>query len=135
MPAPISHRSRHVAKLRRPPDRWHPLWLERMDLRFKNLAIVRQQLAALEDDLGAGEPDRLSWVQRRLANHLVWADTMAEDLERRFAAGEVIDTSQFAALASVIARLSGMLGIERRAKNVTTFSDFLPPSAKRVAVR
>jgi hypothetical protein len=96
-----------------------------MDQRFRHLAVVRARLAELEDDLSAGEPERLSFLQRRLCNHIIWCDAMAEELERRFTRGEQIELSQFAYVVSVMNQLSRTVGIARRAKEVKGIREVL----------
>jgi hypothetical protein len=125
MAVPRPYRTKYVAKLRSPPDQWSPDWLQRMDARFKSMALVRAHLAELESDLSAGDPSRLSWAQRRLANHLVWADTFLEDLERKFARGEQIDTGDWASLLGALSRTARLLGIERRQREVQGIREFL----------
>jgi hypothetical protein len=122
---PRPHRGRYVAKLRTPPDSWHPDWLLRMDQRFRHLAVVRARLATLESDLSAGEAERLSFAQRRLANHAVWADTMLEELERRFARGDEIDFMAFATVLNTLNRVLRTLGIQRRAKELPSLAEVL----------
>jgi hypothetical protein len=118
MARPRPYRTKYVAKLRTPPDSWQPDWLSRMDQRYRNLAIVRERLASLEADLSAADPEQLSFIQRRLANHLIWADTMAEELERQFARGEAIDVAVFANLVGILTRLGDKLGLKRAQRNV-----------------
>ena len=73
----------------------------------------------LEADLSAGDPESLSWIQRRLCNHLVWSDVMLEEIERRFVRGEEIDTGQFAGLLAVLVRLADKLGLKRKIRDAT----------------
>jgi hypothetical protein len=125
MAVPRPYRTKYVAKLRAPPDQWSPDWLQRMDARFKAMALVRAHLAELESDLSAGDPTRLSWTQRRLANHLVWADTFLEDLERKFARGEDVDIGNWASLLGALNRTARLLGITRRQREIRGIRDVL----------
>jgi len=134
MPAPRPHRERGYAKLRTPPEKWTPDWLELMDARFKAMAFVKANLEELENDLSAGDPSQLSWTQRSLAGHSVWAHTMLEDLERKFARGEEVAIGEWAQLLGVFNRISNTLGL-KRVTRMRTISDILPPESKRATAR
>ena len=116
---PRPYRTKYQAKLKAPPESWSPDWLSKMDQRFRHLALVRGRLEMLEADLSAGDPESLSWIQRRLCNHLVWSDVMLEEIERRFVRGEEIDTGQFAGLLAVLVRLADKLGLKRKIRDAT----------------
>jgi hypothetical protein len=125
MPAPRPYRERGYAKLRTPPEKWTPDWLELMDARFKAMAFVKANLEELENDLSAGDPSRLSWAQHSLAGHSVWAHTILENMERQFARGEDIDVGRFAQLLGVFNRISVTLGIQRRQRKIPKLEEYV----------
>jgi hypothetical protein len=125
MAVPRPYRTRRYAKLRTPPEQWTPDWLDLMDGRIKALAYVKDDLTALINDLSAGDPARLSWAQRSLAGHSVWAHTMLGNMERQFARGEDIDIGRFAQLLGVFNRISVTLGIQRRQRKLPKLEEYV----------
>jgi hypothetical protein len=117
--------SNYIHKLRAPPEEWTPDWLERMNRNYRAVRLLHERLAVLEGDLSAGEPERLSWLERRLANHCIWCDAALEGLERRFARGEDVDLGQWSSILGTYTRLAKTLGLQRRAKEVPRLADLL----------
>jgi hypothetical protein len=117
--------SNYVAKLRSPPETWTPDWLERMNRNFKSVRLLHERLAVLEDDISAGEPDRLSWLERRRASHCVWCDAVLEDLERRFARGEDVDVGQWSSILGTFNRMAAAIGVKRALKQLPSLDAYL----------
>ena len=85
--------------------------------RFKDIAS-----GILADQGGA---DQCSELRLQLARRFAAAAVLAEQLESRLANGEQIDIQDHALLCSTLARLASRIGIERRARDVTTLADYL----------
>jgi hypothetical protein len=123
---PGSHsKTNYVKKARQPPQVWSPDWLDHMNRNFKSVRTLHERLGVLENDLSGGEPESLSWLQRRLANHCVWADAALEKIELQFARGDPVDLSQWSGILGTFTRLSRTLGLHRKPRDVTSLSDIL----------
>jgi hypothetical protein len=85
--------------------------------RFKDITS-----AILADQGGA---DQCSQSRLQLVRRFAAAAVLAEQLESRLANGEQIDIQEHALLCSTLARLASRIGIERRARDVTTLADYL----------
>ncbi len=72
-----------------------------------------------------GGADQCSESRLQLVRRFAAAAVLAEQLESRLANGEQIDIQDHALLCSTLARLASRIGIERRARDVTTLADYL----------
>ena len=72
-----------------------------------------------------GGDDRCSEGRRQLVRRFAAAAVLAEQMEADLANGAEISIERHALLVSSLVRLSGKLGLERRAKDITpTLSDY-----------
>jgi hypothetical protein len=85
--------------------------------RFKDITS-----AILADQGGA---DQCAESRLQLVRRFAAAAVLAEQLESRLANGEQIDIQEHALLCSTLARLASRIGLERRARDVTTLADYL----------
>ena len=92
----------------------------------RSIAIARRfkdiTSGILADQGGA---DQCSESRLQLVRRFAAAAVLAEQLESRLANGEQIDIQDHALLCSTLARLASRIGIERRARDVTTLADYL----------
>jgi hypothetical protein len=72
-----------------------------------------------------GGEDRLSEARVQLIRRFSAAACMAEKLEARLVEGGAIDINEHATLCSTMVRIASRIGIDRRARNVSTLKDYL----------
>ena len=96
----------------------HKDLLPGLDGRSATARRFRDLVNAFVADMGG--LDRCSQIKLGLVRRLAATTVQAEMLEARMVNGEAIDIATLCTLASTTVRLSQRLGLERRARNVTT---------------
>lgn len=95
-----------------------------IDGRSATARRYRDILAALATDQGG--TDHLSEARAQLCRRFAAAAVLAEGMEARLAAGEIIDLAQHALLSSTLVRLAQRIGVDRRARDITpSLRDYL----------
>jgi hypothetical protein len=108
--------------------------LSAIDGRTRSMQRVRSLMAAIEADLGGS--DHLTLGQRQLCQRAAVLGALIEDLEARWAAGEVIGVGDYLAAINAQRRVLATLGLQRVARDVTDLNEYLagkashPPEAE-----
>jgi hypothetical protein len=102
-----------------PPDagKTRLLTLDAVDGRTVAARLAKTLVADLESDLGGA--DRLSAAERELVQRAALMSAMLGDAEARWLSGRSIDVAEYTTLANTQSRVLKMLGLERRARDVT----------------
>jgi hypothetical protein len=93
------------------------LTLEDLDGRTRAAQHVKETRAEVCSDLG-GE-DRLSALERAAVDHVSLLDAMIKDVAARWLMGESIEVASIATLVNAFNRSAGVLGWQRRPRDVT----------------
>jgi hypothetical protein len=93
------------------------LTLADLDGRTNAAKAARALVADLESDLGGA--DRLSAGEREIAQRAAIASAILHDIEAGWLSGRGIDIAAYTSLANTQSRLLKLLGLERRARDVT----------------
>jgi hypothetical protein len=88
-----------------------------LDGRTNAAKTARALVAELESDLGGA--DRLSAGEREIVQRAALASAMLRDMEAGWLTGRGLDVAGYTTLANTQSRLLKMLGLERRARDVT----------------
>jgi hypothetical protein len=99
------------------------LTLEHLDGRTAAARLVRDLVAAMEEDLGGS--DRLTAGQHQLVQRAAVLGAFIENCEARWIAGEQFDTAEYLAAINVQRRVLVTIGLSRRARDVTSLSQYL----------
>ena len=114
-----------------PPDAGRKvklLSLSDLDGRTGAARAVRALISDIEDDLGGA--DRMSAAEQQIAARAGCAGAMLQNLEALWISGRPIDIQAYTTLANTQSRLLKLLGLERRARDVTpTLSAYLAAKA------
>jgi hypothetical protein len=106
--------------------------VEDLDGRTRASQLVRATITSLADDLGGA--DRLSTAEKQIVNRAALVGAMCEDVGVRWLAGEPVDAMQLTTLANAERRLLEVLGMKRRARDVTpTLCEYLRGSSSERA--
>jgi len=105
------------------PTSYSEDWLERLDGRTNIARAVRERLGALEADLGGR--DAMSYQQRSLAKRAIWTEAVIEQREAALARGEDVDLGQMIQANNGLIGLFKTLGLERKAKDAPSLTDYL----------
>lgn len=97
--------------------------LDDLDRRTRAAQAVFELRDRLVDDLGG--KDRLSIMQTELINNAACLGAMLKDSAASYLQGEPIDLTEYMALTNAQRRLLADLGLEKRIKDVTSFTESL----------
>lgn len=102
-----------------------PGYLDRLDGRTAIAVDMRARWQQITDDLG-GEAT-LSYAQRSLVERALWIEHWIAQQERELAEGRAdgFDAGRWTQATNSLLGLYRTLGIERRAKDVTSLSDYI----------
>jgi hypothetical protein len=114
-------------KRRHRPARPQLLTRHQLDGRTGAAKAYDQIVADIEIDLGGR--DQLSTIERALVQAFAGACITLQNLNTRLLLGETIDLGQHAQAVSAMVRVSSRLGLQRRAKDVSSLGDYLAPEA------
>ena len=119
-----------MAKLAEIPNRFAAGYLEQLDGRTAIAVEMRARWHSMTDDLGG--VDRLSYSQRSLVERALWIEHWIAQQERELAEGriEAFDAGRWTQATNSLLGLYRTLGIERRAKDVTSLSDYIAAKAE-----
>ena len=106
------------------PD-WSDDFLSHIDARSRLGYVLKQRLAALEDYVSVGEPERLTYPQRSLIRRALWLEARLELDEARIAGGDPISAGAHACLLNALTNLFRTLGIEPKIKQVKSLRDYI----------
>ena len=111
------------------PPKFAPGYLDRLDGRTAIAVDMRARWAAMTADLG-GEAS-LSYSQRSLCERALWLEHWLAVQEQALAAGEyeAFDAGRWTQACNALQGILKTLGIERRAKDVTSLSDYIAQKA------
>jgi hypothetical protein len=99
------------------------LTLDDLDGRTRAAQRVRDTSREVMSDLGGSE--QLSTLERAAVDHVSLLDTMVKDAGARWLKGDTVDPSSIATLVNAFNRTAGVLGWQRRQKDVTTLGSYL----------
>lgn len=105
------------------PSKFAHGWLQDLDSRTALARELRERYQALTDDLGGA--DRLSYAQRSLAERALWLERFLVLQEQELAHGREFDASRWIQAANSLQGLYKTLGVERKAKEVPSLSEYL----------
>jgi hypothetical protein len=111
-PAELGHLSDRKTRL---------LSLHGLDKRTPAYLETKKLISAIEADLGGA--DQLSAAERQIVQHAAVIGAMITDMEVRYLAGKAVDTSEYGFLIGVQHRLFSLIGLRRRARDVTPSID------------
>jgi hypothetical protein len=104
------------------PWRKRPLLAKHgIDKRSPAYLETQKLITEIETDLGGA--DQLSAAERQLVQHAALLGAMLADMELSYLAGKAIDTSEYGFLVGVQHRLFSLIGLRRRARDVTPSID------------
>lgn len=112
-----------MSKLDAIPDKFAPGYIDKLDGRTAIAVDMRARWQALTADLGGA--DRLSYAQRSLVERALWIEHWIALQERVLADGGEADTGRMTQATNSLLGLYRTLGLERRAKDVTTLADYI----------
>lgn len=105
------------------PKEYSPGWLDALDGRYGLARELRQRFAEVCTDLGGAE--RLSYMQRSLAERGLWLEYWLSTQERELAKGEKLDVGKWVQAANSLQGIYSRLGLERRARDVPDLQTYL----------
>ncbi|ATX67934.1 hypothetical protein [Roseinatronobacter bogoriensis] len=107
------------------PDKFAAGYIDRLDGRTAIAQDMRARWAAMTDDLG-GEGS-LSYSQRSLIERALWLEHWLHVQERALADGDyqAFDAGKWTQACNSLQGILKTLGIERRAKDVTSLQDYI----------
>lgn len=98
-------------------------WLDRLDSRYGLSRELRARFDAVCADLGGA--DRLSYMQRSLIERALWLEHWLATQESSLAKGADFDVGRWVQAANSLQGIFNRLGIERRAKEVPSLTEYL----------
>lgn len=104
-------------------ESYKPGWLDSLDGRYGVARELRQRFAEVCKDLGGIE--RLSYMQRSLAERGLWLEFWLSQQEQQLAKGGDFDASRWIQAANSLQGIYSRLGLERRAKDVPDLQSYL----------
>lgn len=119
-----------MPKMKAPPDRFTPGYLDALDGRTAIAQEMRERYATMTQDLGGA--DQLSYQQRSLVERALWLEYWLRTQEHELAGGKEFDVSRWIQAANGLQGILSKLGLERKAKPVQSLSEYL---AKREAAQ
>ena len=105
------------------PSKFNHGWLQDLDSRTALARELRERYQALTDDLGGA--DRLSYAQRSLSERALWLERFLVLQEQELAHGRDFDASRWIQACNSLQGIYARLGLERKAKDVPSLSEFL----------
>lgn len=118
-----------MSKLDAIPERFKAGYLDKLDGRTAIAVDMRARWQELTDDLGGA--DRLSYAQRSLVERALWLEHFVATQERILADGNDADTGRMTQATNSLLGLYRTLGLERRARDVTSLSDYIAGKASQ----
>lgn len=106
------------------PD-WSDDFLSHIDARSRLGYVLKQRLAALEDYVSVGEPERLTYPQRSLIRRALWLEARLELDEARIGGGDPISAGAHACLLNALTNLFRTLGVEPKQKQVKSLREYI----------
>ena len=113
-----------TSKMRELP-KWRHDWLTHIDARSKLGYALKQRLQALEHDVGAGQPDRLTYAQRSLIRRALWLEVRLETDEVKIVTGDPIPAGSHSTLLNALTAVYRTLGVEPKARPVKSLQDYI----------
>lgn len=109
------------------PQQYAPGWLDALDGRYGVARELRQRFAEVCNDLGGA--DRLSYMQRSLAERGLWLEYWLSTQEQALVKGGKMDVSRWIQAANSLQGIYSRLGLERKAKDVPDLQTYLRSKA------
>ena len=98
-------------------------FLNDVDRRSTDIKIIERNLARLTSDLGGLA--NLSFQQRSLSRHAIFADFLAEKKERALLNGEPFDEGSYLLVLNCLSGLMSKLGLKRQARKIVSLEEYL----------
>lgn len=108
---------------KQPPKTFKPNWMNHLDTRTTVAKEMRERFTCMTSDLGGLE--HLSYAQKSLVERALWLEHWLRTQESELASGEPFDVGKWVQAANSLQGILSKLGLERQAKNVTSFQDFI----------
>lgn len=114
-----------MPKLDAIPEKFAGGYIDRLDGRTAIAVDMRARWQQITDDLGGA--DRLSYAQRSLVERALWIEHWIAQQERELAEGRAggFDAGRWTQATNSLLGLYRTLGIQRRAKEVTSLADYI----------
>lgn len=112
-----------AAKPPQPPAEYTPGWLDNLDSRFALTRELRARFDEVCRDLGGAE--RLSYMQRSLAEQAVYLEYWVACQNRKLAEGGDVDSGRWVQVVQAMSNIFKTLGLERQAKEAPSLGDYL----------
>lgn len=116
-------KGRNTAKPEQVPERYRLGWLDALDGRLSLARDLRQRFAEVCSDLGG--QDQLSYMQRSLVERGLWLEYWLANQERELAGGNEFDVGKWVQATNSLQGIYSKLGLERKARNVPSLSEYL----------
>lgn len=110
----MAAKPRRKRALETPPSEYRAGWLESLDHRTQIAQEMRGRFLALAADLGG--LDNLSYLQRSLAERLLWIEHSLAQAEQAIANGQPFDVGTHTQAVNTLIGIANKLGIQRQAK-------------------
>ena len=105
--------------------KWSNDFLSHIDGRSELGYALRKRREALEWDVSAGSPERLTYGQRSLIQRALWLEVRLEHDESLLITGEPIAAGSHSTLLNCLVACFRTLGIEPKAKPVKSLNDYI----------
>jgi hypothetical protein len=118
-----------MPKLDAIPDQFTAGYLNNLDGRTAIATAMRARWQAMTDDLGGAAS--LSYAQRSLVERALWLEHWLHIQEQALADGnhEAFDAGRWTQACNALQGILTKLGLERRAKDVTSLQDYIRGAA------
>lgn len=127
-PRPIASRAKRRDKRRTKPQL---LTRDELDGRTNAAKFFDRLVIEVENDLGGA--GNLSSIERSLVQAFAGACVQMHNLNARLLLGQMIDLTEHAKSVSSLVKVATRLGLQRRAKEVSTLGDFMRLAASMPA--
>ena len=105
--------------------KWSHKWLTHIDVRSELGYALKQRLMALEHDVSAGQPERLTYAQRSLIRRALWLEVRLETDEVKIVTGDPIAAGSHSTLLNALTAVYRTLGVEPKARPVKSLKDYI----------
>ncbi len=113
-----------TSKMKTQP-KWSHKWLTHIDARSELGYALKQRLQALEHDVSAGEPERLTYAQRSLIRRALWLEVRLETDEVKIVTGDPIPAGSHSTLLNALTAVYRTLGVEPKARPVKSLKEYI----------
>lgn len=121
MPAVFGQKSTKYLTL---PE-WVDDFLDLIDSRSRLALKLNRRLELLEWDVSAGDPDRLSYIQRSMIRRALWLEARLELDEARILTDNPVSAGSHSTLLNSLTNVYRLLGVNPKIKRVPTLHEYI----------